>query len=247
MAQPMTVAVRIVSFEEYDAKRLQGVLLQGEKIPCPKCSRFTLQQSASAVERPLRTTAPAFGNSIGVRAINVVISLARCRSCGHRPRILPAHLQPYKRTTTDLIEETVRRHVETGESLRRIAARVEGDSISHSAIHGWSEGLGDYALGNRTGEVPDAAPALRIVAEAERRHPELREIPRRPTIGSAIYRSEGRRVRLQAALRLLQIARKVSVASPLADLSASFLAWTSSCHGLAFRSGRRCTYSEHPT
>lgn len=243
----MTVAVAIVSFEAYDAKRRRGELLPGAPIPCPKCSVRALYQSASMVTRSVRTTAPAREVTIGARVVWIDIALARCRSCKHRPRILPAHLPPYKRTTVDLIEELAHPHVVKGESLRGVASRVQGVTIAHASIHAWTEGLGDYALGRRAGEVSNAIPGLRIVAEAGRRHPEVREIPRYPAVLPGLYRSEARRVRLQAVLSFLLLARCLSVASPLADLAAECLRWTGSCHGLAFRSGRLCTPSEHPT
>lgn len=243
----MTVAVDIVSLEDYDARRRQHLLLFGAQIPCPRCSGFNLYQSTSTVLRPVRTSAPATEGCIGTKVIDIEIALARCPDCKHRPRILPAILQPHKRTTTDVIEETVRLHAEEGESLRSVASRVEGATIAHTTIHAWTEGLGDYVAGRRAGEVADAAPAARVVAEAGRRYPEVREIPRHPVVLARLYRSEGRRIRLQGVLYFLRLAKKVSAASPLADLSAEFLTWTSTCHGLAFRTGRRCTHSEHPT
>lgn len=88
--------------------------------------------------------------------------------------------------------------------LRGAVWGLLGAAPSHSSLHGWSEGLGDYLTGSRKRKISCATPASRLLEESRRRHGEVFASEKKPVpIPPHRYRSEDRKVRLEALARFL--------------------------------------------
>lgn len=155
----------------------------------------------STVERGLVLLEP---DEHGVlRTVHLVarVALARCDTCGATTRVLPYDALPYKTYGLAVIEHEVADYARGEKSLRQVAWRQLGERTPvHSTLHGWTEGLGAYALGRPGGHV-SGAPMSRLVAEAEPRLPEVAAVRRaEPSPDPRRYRSEARRDRLAAVM-----------------------------------------------
>lgn len=144
---------------------------------------------------------------------------------------------------------TIGRHTHDDRSLREVVWQdVGGDRTpSHTTLHGWTEGFGAYVQGRPGGELPDATPALAVVAHAAARDPRARAAFAHPVeIDPRRYRTEARKERLIAAARLLHLALALA---PLAGSMTECNRLVLVCgarHGIGFRTGLRRTPIEHP-
>ncbi len=243
MANPMPVTVGILSLDEYAARLESGSLLSAQVL-CPRCRSAWLQQSGRCVCRPvvLLRILPDGHRRLELHTFDC--ALAWCRSCKHRPRILPACVLPRKRYGLRIQEFAVDLHV-GGASLRQVAWReFAGNTFAHSTLHAWTEGAGSWALGREPGTVPRSATVAQVAAEAESRFPEARQLKRDDgEIDPERCRSLARRERLLACVWLVALA--VLTAGSMPRLLAGFVEWTRACHGFSFRTGRSCTRTEH--
>ena len=181
------------------------------------------------------------------------LALGRCVGCGARIRVLPCDVLPRKRYGLPVIEYTLVRHALDNRSLRRVVLDDLGGARTpaHTTLHAWSEGVGAYVLGRPAGEVDDATPASRIVADVEAHDRRARRAFERPlTIDPRRYRSEARRERLAAGAHFLRLALALDPELPdavhaLTQLHRRVLTWGATC-GLGFRTGLRSTSMEHP-
>ena len=183
-----------------------------------------------------------------VEKINATIALARCPVCGRRCRVLPSDVLPHKRYSLPVIERAVSLYNRGDLSLRNVVRdELYGEhDISHTILHGWTEGLGAYLLGRSAGEVADALPASRVLSDLEAHHPQmssLRETPLR--INPTRHRSEGRRERLEACKRFELYCGVIDAKDGwmFGELNRLILSWSNSC-GFGFRSEIRCTAFE---
>ena len=162
--------------------------------------------------------------------------------------MLPSDVLPYKRYSLPVIERAVSLYNRGDLSLRNVVwDELPGEhDISHTTLHGWTEGLGAYCLGRPTGEVADALPASRVLSELEAHHPEMSSLHETPIrINPTRHRSEGRRERLEACKRFELYCGVLDVKddSMFCDLNRLILSWNNSC-GFGFRSEIRCTAIE---
>lgn len=130
----------------------------------------------------------------------IAIALARCPGCRRRWRVLPCDVLPRKRFSVPVIASHIRVYVGGEKSLREVAwNHVFGDTPSHNALHGWTEGLGDYLKGSRRAKIPGSTPASRLLEETRRRHPDVTTVEsRRVRVSPVRYRTKERRLRLKA-------------------------------------------------
>ena len=182
------------------------------------------------------------------------IALARCPVCKGRFRVLPCDVLPRKVYALPVIDLLAGEYNRGDRGLRPVAWSLLGEAPAHTTIRAWTEGLGAYALGRTNGEVSDALPASRVLAEVESRMPDLEAIRTQPVeVSPARYRSEARRTRLIACTRLIvlctQLARSlrdVMADCPrgLASLNRLILIW---CHAspIGFPTGLACTAMQH--
>lgn len=152
------------------------------------------------------------------------VPLAICESCGHRVRVLPVELLPYKVFSLAIIEESCRRYLDGPGGLRKAVEQIEGAAPHYSTLHGWLGGLGERALDRVSLQDVEAAPTRgalvptsAIIAETARRYdPELgsRWTQIHPEIDPSKYQSEFRRERLEACLKLILVADCLFIQAP---------------------------------
>lgn len=138
------------------------------------------------------------------------IAIARCRICRRRPRVLPCDVLPRKRYSLPLIGGLLSDYMDKVKNLglRGAVCGLLGDAPSHTSLHGWSEGVGDYLTGSRKRKIQGATPASRLLEESRRRHPEVLAREKDAiAISPHRYRSEGRKVRLEALSRFLGVTK----------------------------------------
>ena len=179
----------------------------------------------------------------------VIIVLAKCPVCEGRCRVLPADILPYKLYTLPVIQRSVSLYNRGDLSLRQVAwDRLYGERTpEHTTLHGWTEGLGAWWQGRRTGEVAFSVPATRVLAELEIRFPQMESLHSIPVrINPQRYRSQGRLERLEACKRFGIIGTMLDVETTwnLVGLNRLIVSWGSS-FGLGFRTGICCTAIEH--
>jgi hypothetical protein len=180
--------------------------------------------------------------------VSATVVLARCKRCESRRRVLPCDILPYKTYGLSLIEHEVAEYSRGDRGLRQVAWNQHGERIpAHTTLHGWTEGLGAYALGRPRGML-GGAPLSRLVADAEPRIPAVVESRRAPLLPDPRrYRSEPRRDRLAAVLvtmALVTIIAGLPHPQALAECRRLALSW-SDVSVLEFRSRFSDTPIEH--
>lgn len=208
---------------------------------CPlRLTRTTVLRTVFVVERD------EHGVPQIVRLL-IAIAIVRSTVCNGRFRLLPADVLPRKLYSLEVIGLLVGSYSNGQLSLRAVVwTSLPGEAPAHSTLHGWTEGAGAYVLGRKVGEVPNALPAGRVLAEVEARHPEIRSIRRTtPAVSPARYRSEARRDRLAACRILILCALAIGAAgrSAFAELNRLVLTWCGS-PGIGFRTGLTSTAIE---
>jgi len=183
-----------------------------------------------------------------VEKITAIIALAKCPVCKRRCRVLPSDVLAHKRYSLHVIEQAVSLYSRGDLSLRNVVMdELPGEhDIRHTTLHGWTEGLGAYLLGRPAGELPDALPASRVLAELEAHHPQMSSLRETPVqINPTRHRSEGRRERLEACKRfeLYCAVLHAEDGSKFGELNRLILSWGNSC-AIGFRSEIRCTAIE---
>lgn len=158
------------------------------------------------------------------------VALAQCGECGTTTRVLPCDALPYKTYGLAVIEYEVADYAGGDKSLRQVAWRQLGERTPvHSTLHGWTEGLGAYALGRPGGHV-SGVPMSRLVAEAEPRVPEVAATLRAEVAPNPRrYRSEARRDRLAAvmvAMALVTIIASLPHPRAMAECRRLALSWS---------------------
>lgn len=199
--------------------------------------------------------ADEYGELRGVK-VTATIARARCRECRRRWRVLPYDVLPRKRYSTPVIEHLASVYARGQRGLRPVAwallvsppgSSAEEWTPAHTALHGWTEGLGAHALG-RPGSDADGVPVSRFITEAAARDHRIDEVGRtKAEVDPRRYRSEARRERLAAmAVLLLVAAMAAAVGSPhsLSDCRRLVLEWSKSC-ALEFPSRFPCPSIEH--
>ncbi|MCA8955775.1 MAG: hypothetical protein KDC87_06865 [Planctomycetes bacterium] len=215
---------------------------------------------ASRVARPAVVLGDDGDGELVAEPRVMLVAMARCGSCGGRFRLLPADILPHKRYGLAVIASIAAAHVEANKSLRTAAWTTHtGQTPAHSTLHAWTEGLGAFVLGRSFGGLPDAHPYQAVVAAIAVRWSTLatEPPPRPPLIDPLRYRSGARGERLVAIANVLTLARVVlDVATldvdldelrghpPLCSLRQLAIGLGVPAP-LAFRTGIRCTPSEH--
>lgn len=141
------------------------------------------------------------------------VPLAICKGCGHRPRVLPEELLPYKTYALAIVEKACAAYLnESTASLRSAVQRIKGHRPHYSTLHGWLGALGDKALDrvqpDKTPQ-PGALTTSAIIAETAIHHDSQltqRWVTTQPDIADNKYRSQVRHDTLQACFRLLLMA-----------------------------------------
>ena len=191
--------------------------------------------------------------------VEAQIALARCPRCGTRPRVLPYDVMPRKRYALTVIGELTATYCQWTEGLRPVVWDLLGERTpSHTTLHGWTEGLGAYALGLPGGEA-GGAPFSRFAAEVQTRARWAWAVFEAPqSVDARRYRSEGRRERLSAVARVIALAQAVTELSEpravtelsephsLCECRRLALQWSSSCV-FVFPSRFFSTAIEHPS
>lgn len=226
------------------------------RCPAASCRESTggvaLQLTESLVSRWLiLLERDAYGEWATIR-LRASICLARCPGCQGRFRVLPCDALPWKQYTAPVIELAVDLYRRGDLSLRRAVAQILGQRTPvHASLHGWSEGLGAFALGLAAGELPGCTPASRVLAETEARVPPVAGMREdEPAIPPERHRSEERRERLAASFLFLACA---TVATAGVQPPAALTEWCRRLVGwiqgtmfpLGFRSVLRCTRFDH--
>jgi len=180
--------------------------------------------------------------------VAATVAIGRCTLCKGRWRVLPCDALPRKTYGVAAIEHEVAKYARGQSSLRQVAWDQLGErTAAYSTLHGWTEGLGAYALGRPEGEA-GGAPMSRLVAELEPRLPEAEAAMRREVHPNPRrYRSEPRRDRLAAVMRTLALVTLVTgMPHPhaMAECRRLALTWTHSSV-LEFTSRLSCTAIEH--
>lgn len=232
------------------AVKLEAGTLDASGLRCPRSCKSPLHITRSTVLRAVFfLDADEHGILVCVR-VPFRLALARCPVCKGRFRVLPADILPRKRYSVDVIGFLAAVYTKGELSLRCVAwAQMDGASLAHSTLHAWTEGAGAYVLGRSAGEVPDALPASRVLAEAESRHPEVRQIRQtKPEVSPLRYRSAARRDRLAACHLLLLCALAIGAArgSFLSDLNRLVFTWCGG-GGIGWRTGLTSTPIEQGT
>jgi len=247
--------------DSYPALLEQGRLLEHlAGVPCPRCppvreGRLSdLVLTRSTVTRPVKLLRPDEYDVLVIVDVLMDVALARCRRCGGRFRVLPCDVLARKQYGFGVVERVVREYGKGDRGLRPVVWELHGEGPAHTTLHAWTEGLGAYAQGRVAGEVVEALPASRVVAEAESRYSSLEAVRRELVrVNPARYRSEGRRERLAGCARVMSLAAALiacagqtttRVASNLVEWSRLILCWCRSSP-IGFRTGRRCTPFEH--
>lgn len=137
------------------------------------------------------------------------VAVARCRGGGgkrHWHRVLPAELSHGKTYSVPCVEAVVGERVGRGRSLRRTVGSFVGDVPHFTTLHGWTGGLGRYALMRETPEGGLPFGAL-LVKSRWVGLPDVESVFREPVrISPALYRCEACRDVLEASARLLRAA-----------------------------------------
>src|SRR5262249_13381908 len=138
-----------------------------------------------------------------------------CEACGHRPRILPSDVLPYKTYALPVIEHLSREYARGGKSLREVTWGLLDNSPQHTTLHGWTEGLGAHALSRDAARGEQCSAAQR---ETKDRWPTIEPAPV-PPIDERRYRSEARKERLMAVTMVILFAAAIPVIAGSAPLS----------------------------
>lgn len=209
--------------------------------------------TGSRVERPV--VALVLDKDRVLTFVRLVRSLAvaRCDECGHRVRVLPCNVLPFKRYDLNAIAALCHAHVLGNRSLRdAVDTEHPGWTPAHSTLHAWSEGLGAYVSGRAFGEQPGAHPFSSLLAWTRSRWSALPPLPS-PVVDPDRARSTPRLERLTAVAGVLVLARAVLAAAAieLAAGSSALMEWRrlALTYGVpspfSFRTGIACTPSEH--
>ena len=203
--------------------------------------------SQSTVPRGLVLLEPDESGELEMIPLVATVALARCLRCKTRPRVLPCDVLPRKTYGLAVIEHDVSGYSRGDRSLREVAWGQLGDRIpAHTTLHGWTEGLGAYALGRPGGRV-GGAPMSRLVANAEPRVPEVAGAMRADVHPNPRrHRSEPRRDRLAAVIRTMAMVTAIAGLShphAMAGCRRLELAWSGSSV-LEFPSRLSCTAIE---
>jgi hypothetical protein len=202
----------------------------------------------STVDRGLVLLEPDESGELVTVCLSATVAIARCKRCQTRRRVLPCDALPRKTYGLAVISHEVNEYAPGAVGLRKVAWSQLGERTpAYSTLHGWTEGLGAHALG-RPGADAGGAPISRFVAEAQSRLPGAEEVMRKevhPNPGR--YRSEPRRERLAALIRILALAAIVAgMQHPhaLAECRRLAFEW-SKTSVLVFPSRLSCTAIEH--
>lgn len=202
-----------------------------------------LAESGSRVARGLVRLERDAESVLQATRSRVLVMLAQCQDCGHRPRVLPSDVLPHKTYGLPVIERVSSEYLRGDKSLREVAWGLRGVDLQHTTLHGWTEGLGAHALGRDDGRGEPYSAAQR---ETKDRWPTM--APRSaPRIDARRYRSEPRRERLVAVAMVILFAAVIPViakATPLTDWRRLLLGFGLSWP-LLFRSDHRLTRIEH--
>lgn len=202
----------------------------------------------STVERGLVLLEPDEHGVLQTVLLTATVALAQCGTCETMTRVLPCDALPYKTYGLAVIEHEVADYSRGDKSLRQVAWRQLGERTPvHSTLHGWTEGLGAYALGRPGGDL-GGVPMSRLVAEAEPRVPKVAAVLRAEVAPNPRrYRSEARRDRLAAvlvAMALVTIIADLPHPRAMAACRRLALSW-SAVSVLRFASRLRGTPIEH--
>ncbi|MBC8424654.1 hypothetical protein H8E07_11060 [bacterium] len=176
------------------------------------------------------------------------VAIARCVRCKKRVRVLPCDILPHKVYSTDVIEHLVADYAQGNLSLRKVAWEQLGERTpAHTALHGWTEGLGAHALGRSSGDA-GGAPISHLVAIAKSRVGGVTSANRMEVhVNPVRYRSEARRDRLAALIRTMAMVVAIAGLShprAIAECRRLALVWSNSSV-LLFPSCLRNTAIEH--
>lgn len=251
---PVTVPI---PYRTYDALRSAHALdLSGTRCPDASCREATggiaLSLTKATVLRwVVLLECDAYAELEAVR-LRVWICLARCSGCSVRVRVLPCDVLPWKQYAAPVIEQTMSLYRSGDLSLRQAVTKILGDRTPvHSSLHAWLEGLGAFALGFPTGELPGCAPASNLLAETAAHVPAVLAVAAEGiTIPPVRYRSDARHERLAASFVFLAIAVVAAAGcqSPgaLTEWCRLLVGWVQGATSpLAFRSALRSTRFEH--
>lgn len=252
---PITIPI---TYDTYSWLYLQGLLADylGATI-CPKCSIDRpshqplppLELTNSTVDRTLFPLKKDEYDIDTVVKDMVKIVLVKCPVCKSRCRLLPADILPYKLYSLPVIGLSVAFYNRGDLSLRGVAwDQFYGErTFEHTTLHGWTEGLGAWWLGQPLGEAAFSVPATRIRAELEIRYPQITSCLSKPIwINPRRYRSKGRMERLQACKQVEMMATIAAGNTPFqfVEFNRLIVRWGNS-FGLGFKTGIRCTAFEH--
>jgi hypothetical protein len=139
------------------------------------------------------------------------VPTCRCEVCGRSCRVLPVEIVPHKTYTRMVIGTACATYVDANrpkESLRQTVVRMGKGHPHRSSLHGWLGGLGARSLGrlDKHGFGPPVA-ALIVESESRLRHDLTSYWTQPRQISTYKYRSLARRERLEACLRLFEVAR----------------------------------------
>lgn len=165
-----------------------------------------MKLTGSTVSRGLVPLEPDESDVPVMVRVDATIALAPCELCGTRCRALPCDVLPRKTYGLAVIEHEVSAYSRGDRSLRQVAWPQPGDPTpAYTTLHGWTEGLGGYALG-RAADQTDSARMSRLHTEAGPRAPGITEAKRSdPTPDPRHYRSELRRERLAAVMLVMTL------------------------------------------
>ena len=249
-------ADRVCCYTQY----LRSRIVAGPSFDCALLAELpgtSLTILGSRVARPVVLLVDDGDGELVAARLVLSIALARCAACKGRFRLLPSDVLPHKRYGLAMIATTAAAHVEANKSLRTAAWTTHiGRTPAHATLHAWTEGLGAFVLGRSFGCLRDAQPYQAIVAIITSRWSALNtKPPRPPQIDPRRYRSEARGERLLAIANVLALAEAViDIATLDVDLpldQSPLCLWRQlaiglgACAPFAFRTGFKCTPSEH--
>lgn len=139
------------------------------------------------------------------------IPLARCGRCGRRCRVLPEELLPRKTFGLGPIKRLLDAYLPHGPGLRSVVGAQGGDSPHPSTLWHWLQHLGTRVL-DRTPPADRFLPRMAaIVEETARRLDDTLPALWHETLAVSRekHRSEARRERLVACLRLVRAAARL--------------------------------------
>ena len=223
---------------------------------CPREGTATLVMSKWVVNRGLIVMEKDSSGEWFTDEKVIVVAVARCLSCKGRFRVLPSDVLPHKTYGLCIIEFECTVYAEGERTLRDVAWRLFYEQKSarmpaHATLHAWTEGGGAWSLGREPGEVSRTEPFGVLLAETRRRWPrEVQAVFEQPvSIDPRRYRSEERRERLVAVVRVFAVAIAIAKAKENRPLCAWFQLAQTPAFGLlwpaSFRTGLSCTPSEH--